>query len=175
MVEEGKLLYACRMKTLTGIVAALLLGGLILGDTVHAQRRGRRPRGPEPNPVLEALKTLTCTFPVYASGAWVGGQPKADVPKDSSTFTLTLSEIDVEGSTALASGLGATTDVTVRLVGSNLHFLDIRPNGALAVTTVFSEVSHDGRLKSAHSRSDYGAGAGSPVVSQYYGDCAITR
>ena len=77
-------------------------------------------------------------------------------------------------------GLGAAAHVTVKLAGSNLHFLDIRSTGALAITTVFSAESHDGRLKAVHSRSEYvgsavrGA-ADPPDVSQYYGDCEVGR
>ncbi len=158
--------------TLTVAVMACVL---VMSTSADAQRRGRRPRGPEASPVLEAVTSLTCTFPASAAGAWVAGKAKAEVPNDTNTFVLTLTEIDSQGGTAMAAGLGATSEVTVRLVGSNLHFLDIRPIGSLAVTTVFSEESHDARLKAVHSRSDYAGGPGAPMVSQYYGDCAILR
>ena len=49
----------------------------------------------------------------------------------------------------------------------NLHVLDVRPDGALTVTTVFAQESREGRLKAVHSRI--------PDSSQYYGDCSFTR
>jgi len=162
-------------------VHKVLVVGLcvVLGTSaVDAQRRGRRPRGPEASPVLEAVTALTCVFPASASGSWTNGQASAAGASPTGTTTMRLSEIDSQGGTAIAEGLGETAEVTVRLVGSNLHFLDIRPSGALAVTTVFSEVSHDGRLKAVQSRSEYGgthggASVASPAASQHYGDCEI--
>ncbi|MEQ1757055.1 MAG: hypothetical protein ABL986_01970 [Vicinamibacterales bacterium] len=154
---------------------------VVLGTSaIDAQRRGRRPRGPEASPVLEAVTALTCVFPASASGSWTNGQPSAAVASPAGATTMRLSEVDAQGGTAIAAGLGETAEVTVRLVGSNLHFLDIRPSGALAVTTVFSEVSHDGRLKAVQSRSEYGGTrgggtAGPPAVSQHYGDCEIGK
>jgi hypothetical protein len=160
------------------------LGGLALelalaGHTVHGQRGGRggRNRVLEPSPVLEAVTSLTCSFPSSTAAIWKNGEPQVVVQKPGDLFTLSIIDIDVQEGTAQAIGLGAPAHITVKLVGANLHFLDIRPTGALAITTVFSEESHDRRLKAVHSRSDYVGsampGSGPPAVSQYYGDCKV--
>jgi hypothetical protein len=95
------------------------------------------------------------------------------VPGAPGVFTLRITDIDSQGGIASVAGLGIPSEAIVRLVGSNLHILDIRTTGALAITTVFADESHDGRLKAVHSRSDYAGGAaGPPEVSQFYGDCA---
>jgi len=161
-----------------GVGVALTLALLAVAGDASAQRgRGRR-RLPQDDARLGAITSLTCTFPVSAAAKWDAGQPQVDVPKGANVFTLTISRIDTQEGTADAVGLGAPTDVTVKLAGSNLHILDIRPNGALAITTVFADESHDGRLKAVHSRSEYpasGPGAGAtPAVSQFYGDCEAT-
>lgn len=158
--------------TLGVLTLGLALGG---GHAAYAQRGGRN-RFPPPSAVLASVTSLKCAFPASATATWESGQPQVKVQNLAGVFTLTIADIDAQEGTARTVGLGAPAEVTVKLAGSNLHILDIRPTGALAITTVFAEESHDGRLKAVHSRSDYvgGAGrgvAGPPSVSQYYGDC----
>jgi hypothetical protein len=87
--------------------------------------------------------------------------------------------IDTQDGTAEIDGGGfrAADNVTVKLVGSTLHFLDIGLNGALGVLTVFAKESHDGRLRAVYSRASYVESAfgesATPAVSQSYGDCEI--
>jgi hypothetical protein len=163
-----------------GVVSALALGlGLgVAVHTAHAQRLGRgRNRVPGDSSILASVTSLTCSFPASAAASWENSEPQI-VVKRTGVFTLTINEIDTQDGTAHVTGLGDPAHVTVKLAGANLHFLDMRLSGALAITTVFAEESHDGRLKAVHSRSDYlgrstqGVG-GPPSVSQYYGDCEI--
>lgn len=166
-----------RLKRLLALaVSAVLLTSA--ATEVSAQRRGRRNRQPAPSSLLESITNATCAFDASVSGTWAAGQARAEVQRRS-VFTVRFSQVDTQEGTANAVGLGEPAEVTVRLVGSNLHLLDIRTNGALAVTTIFAEESHDGRLKAVHSRSEYagvaGRGAPAPEVSQYYGDCEVTR
>jgi hypothetical protein len=164
-----------RPRTLSTLVIVLCLL-VTASQELDAQRRGGRGRRrlPEDDARLKAVKTLMCTFTASTAGTWTAGQPRAQTPAAPGTFTLNISGIDVLEGTAESVGLGAPSDVTVKLVGSNLHVLDIRQNGALAVTTVFADESRDGRFKAVHSRSEFppsGPGASGPEVSQWYGDC----
>ena|SRR5579862_7566610 len=134
---------------------------------VHAQRGGRGGRGGSapPSPVLALVTSLNCVFPASSVATWESGEPKVLVTNASTGLTLIVTNIDAQEGTAQIAGAGAPRDVTVRLLGSNLHILDIRPDGALTITTVFAQESHDGRYKAVHSQV--------PDVSQYYGDCEV--
>lgn len=156
---------------LAAIVTTLAVALTITAELSAQRRGGRRNRAPEPSARLGALTALSCDFPASASGVWTGADPKASVDPPAS-FKIRFSRIDVQEGTADAVGLGEPVEVTVQLVGRNMHLLDIRPNGDLAVTTVFDEEMSGGRLKAVHSRSQYGGAGGSgPVVGQYYGTC----
>lgn len=169
------------MRTMAGpFTVATLLAALIAGTvgttTLDAQRRRRSGADIlRVSPRLSMVTALTCTFPVAAGGAWPDGQPRADVTTVD-TFTLKFFQVDAADATANAVGLGDTSEVIVRLVGDNLHFLDVRQNGAIALTTVFDQETRAGRLKAVLSRSEFfganGAPGQLPQVSQWYGDCA---
>ena len=57
----------------------------------------------------------------------------------------------------------------MKLVGSNLHFLNVGIDGGLIVVTVFAKETHDGRLQAVYSRAAY------PEAAQYMGDCEAAR
>ena len=59
--------------------------------------------------------------------------------------------------------------MNVKLVGSNLHFLDVAIDGGLIVMTVFAKEMHDARLQAVYSRAAY------PEWAQYAGDCEAGR
>lgn len=164
----------CGRLTVAALLVVVLAGSV--GTTpVDAQRRRRGADILRVSPRLSMVTALTCTFPVAAGGAWPDGQPRAEVTKVD-TFTLKFFQVDAADATANAVGLGDTSEVIVRLVGDNLHFLDVRQNGAIALTTVFDQETRDGRLKAVHSRSEFFGSTGvpgqSPQASQWYGDCA---
>jgi hypothetical protein len=84
----------------------------------------------------------------------------------------------LESVKSLTCGFRPADNVTVKLVGGTLHFVDIGLNGTLGVLTVFARESRDGRLQAVYSRASYAESGGfgtpaPPVMSQFYGDCEI--
>jgi hypothetical protein len=58
--------------------------------------------------------------------------------------------------------------------------MDIRPEGSLTITTVFSQESRNRKLKAVYTRTDYlpismPGFASQPEVSQQYGECEAGR
>jgi hypothetical protein len=122
-----------------------------------AQRSGserRRSLIPETSPALQSLKRLRCSFPDKF------GDP-----------VVWFDKIDTDDGTAEVGGFFRRRDqnVNVKLVGSNLHFLDVALDGGLTVVTVFAKETHDGRLRAVYSR------AANPDAAQYTGDCEASR
>jgi hypothetical protein len=122
-----------------------------------AQRSGgerRRSRIPATSEVLQSLKGLKCSFPNKL------GDP-----------VVSFDKIDTDEGTAEISGFFRRRgeNVNVKLVGSNLHFLNIALDGGLTVITVFPKETHDGRLQAVYSRAAY------PDAAQYVGDCEPSR
>ena len=141
-----------RNSALVALVAAALM---VAGFSIRAQRRGERGRNriPETSQLLQSIKHLKCVFP---------GKPV--------DATMTIENIDADEGTAEFAGFFRRGDaVNVKLVGSNLHFLDVGIDGALTVVTVFAKETHDGRLQAVYSRAAY------PDAAQYIGDCEATR
>jgi hypothetical protein len=157
-------------------VVALSLG---LGASVLRGQRERRNRIPVTSAVLESLKSLRCSFATSASATWEGSEPRAQAKTLPAAAVLKVLAIDTQEGTAEIDGGGfrAADNVTVKLVGGTLHFVDIGLNGTLGVLTVFARESHDGRLQAVYSRASYverGFGAPEPpVMAQFYGDCEI--
>jgi hypothetical protein len=169
-----------RMRTsvvVRGVVVVVL--SLVVGSSVLRGQRERRNRIPVTSKVLESLKSFRCSFATSASATWEGGEPQAQAKKLPAAAALRVLNIDTQEGTAEIDGGGfrAADNVTVKLVGGTLHFVDIGLNGTLGVLTVFAKESHDGRLQAVYSRASYvesGFGAPEPpVMSQFYGDCEI--
>lgn len=142
---------------------------------LDAQRRGRN-RQPQPSARLQAVTALDCRFPTSARGGWDADKVAASID-ERAVAAIKFTHINVGEGTAEVSGLGQPAEVTARLVGNNLHLLDIRTNGDLAVTTVFPDETTEGRLKAVQSRSQYNTAAGGttgPAATQFYGDCAAS-
>jgi hypothetical protein len=149
---------------------------LALADVLVAS--GQQRVAP-PNP-LNFVKSLKCTFMTSASAKWMDGEPQVAVRKSTGVLSLTIQDIDPAEGSATISGAGGTAFVTVKLTGSNLHFIDMRAGGAVTLTTVFSQESKDKRLKAVHTRTDYlqmslPGFLSEPEVAQYYGDCEIVQ
>jgi hypothetical protein len=143
-------------------------------DAVHSlsPQRGRDGRGRRRRPVpvsalLESVTSLACAFPASSIATWKDGEPQVLVNNLAAGLILTITHIDTQEGTARVAETGMTRDASVKLAGSSLHLLDVRPDGILTVTTVLDQESRGGRLKAVHSRI--------PDASQYYGDCAFTR
>jgi hypothetical protein len=141
-----------RNSAVVALVAAVLMAA---GFSVRAQFGGRRGRNrvPQTSELLQSVKRLKCSFPM-----------KADDP------IVSIDRIDAEEGTAQVAGfLRRDEDVTVKLVGSNMHFFNVGIDGGLSIVTVFAKETHDGRLQAVYSRAAY------PEAAQYMGDCEATR
>jgi hypothetical protein len=137
------------------VIGLTLVVAVGFGFTLRAQRRGGRGRNrvPETSQMLHSLKRLKCTFPMKA------GDPVVSVDK-----------IDLEEGTAEVVGFfQRDEDITVKLVGANLHFFSVAIDGGLTIVTVFAKETHDGRLQAVYSRAAY------PDAVQFTGDCEPTR
>jgi hypothetical protein len=97
-------------------------------------------------------------------------------------LTFKIDEINIEDGSArfiaAAPGPHPEEEIIVRLSGSNLHFMDIRPDGELNVTTVFAKASRSPRLRAVYTHTAYVQFAlpndlAEPEVSQRYGECEI--
>jgi len=140
---------------IAGLVSVTVAVVMILGFMARAQRRERgRNLIPENNQLLQSLKHLKCNFP---------GKPLDPF--------VTIDKIDTEDGTAEFDTFfrRGETGVNVKLVGSNLHFLNVGIDGGLIVVTVFAKETHDRRLQAVYSRAAY------PEAAQYTGDCEATR
>ena len=154
----------------TGFVVAAVLANILVAS---AQQRGAAP-----NP-LNSVKGLKCSFLTSASAKWQDGEPQVQIRKSSGVLTITIQDIDPAEGSATILGAGGASFVTVKLTGSNMHFIDMRAGGAVTLTTVFSQESKDKKLKAVHTRTDYlqmslPGFVSEPEVAQYYGDCEIT-
>ena len=141
-----------RASALLALIAAF---AMVVGFSVRAQRRGERGRNriPQTSELLQSLKHLKCVFP---------GKPLDPI--------VTIDKIDTDEGTAEFVGFFRRGDnVNVKLVGSNLHFLDVGIDGGLVVVTVFAKETHDGRLQAVYSHAAY------PEAAQYTGDCEPQR
>jgi hypothetical protein len=122
---------------------------------------------------LATVKGLRCTFKQVAVGGWnKDGAVNAAVTP--STLVLRLESIDVDsGSAQLRTG-SMTSELTVKLSGGYLHFMQSFRSGPLYTTTVFDNPVAGAAFKAVHSRHEYYA---TPVPGstsspeQYYGEC----
>jgi hypothetical protein len=169
-------------QTRTAVVlraAAVVALSLVVGNSVVGGQRERRNRIPATSRVLDSAKRLTCSFPAASSATWEGREPQAQTRKLPTAAVLTVFNIDTQDGSAEISGGGfrGADNVTVKLAGATLHFLDIGLDGAISVLTVFAKESHDGRLQAVYSRAAYvenTRGASEPPsMSQFYGDCEV--
>jgi hypothetical protein len=143
------------MRTrVAGLVSLTVALAMIFGFIARAQRRGQRNLIPETSQLLQSLKHLKCVF---------SGKPLDPF--------VTIDKIDTDDGTAEFDTFfrRGETGVNVKLVGSNLHFLNVGIDGGLIVVTVFAKETHDGRLQAVYSRAAY------PEAAQYVGDCEAGR
>ncbi len=122
---------------------------------------------------LATVKGLRCTFKQAAVGAWnMDGAVNAAVKP--SRLVLRLESIDIDsGSAQLRTG-SMTNELTVKLSGTYLHFMQSFRSGPLYTTTVFDNAVAGTTFKAVHSRHEYYT---TPVPGstsspeQYYGEC----
>jgi hypothetical protein len=109
-----------------------------------------------PNPSsarLAKVTTLTCVFPMMATGTWKAGVPEPSTK--SSTLSVAFNAIDTQDGTAEAVGDAGRAHITVRLVGAYLHLMQMDPYGAMYVTTVMDTETRGGKLQAVHTRHEY--------------------
>jgi hypothetical protein len=123
---------------------------------------------------LAGVKKVACVFALYATGTWNNGEPRAEVKPAS--LSVSFDEIDIESGTARITGAFGPMHIIAKLSMWNLHFLDIRSEGSLYVTTVFDKESRNGKLKAVHTRHEYTDVAVPGFTAkpeQYYGECEV--
>lgn len=128
-----------------------------------------------PSARLAKAATLKCTFSVMTTGNWKSGA--ADAAVKSAKLAVGFNAVDVQDGTAEAVGDSGKSHITVRLLGSYLHLMQLDPYGALYVTTVFDTETRAGRLQAAHSRHEYTPVSLPGLTSrpeQYIGECEVT-
>ena len=128
----------------------------------------------EKNP-LALVKSLKCTFPVYAVGSWKNGAAQAQI-KQAEQFSLSIDEIDTDSGSGRVNGTSGPVEVTALLTVSSLHFMERSVTGTLNITTVFVSEAGAKKFRAVHSRHDYlpmsiPGFVSEPTVSQNYGTC----
>ncbi len=149
-------------------VAALLTLTVLSAAPLVAQT----PNAPSTR--LAHVASVTCSFPVLTTGTWTGGAPEAAIK--TATLSVGFNAVDAQEGTAEAVGDAGKYHITVRLLGSYLHFMQLDPYGALYITTVFDKETRGGRLQAVHTRHEYTPVSLPGLTSrpeQYFGDCAV--
>ena len=150
-----------RFGTLVAVLA------LLSAQTTAAQSTDKNP--------LALIKSLKCTFPVYAVGSWKNGEPAAQI-RQAAQFSLTIDEIDTDSGSGRVTGTAGPVEVTALLTVSSLHFMERSVTGTLNITTVFVSEGGAKKFRAVHSRHDYlpmsiPGFQSEPTVSQNYGMC----
>jgi hypothetical protein len=127
-----------------------------------------------PSARLSKITKLSCSFPTMATGTWKAGVPEASTKP--AKQSVAFNAVDAQDGTAEAVGDSGKSHITVRLVGSYLHLMQIDPYGALYVTTIMDTETRTGRLQAVHTRHEYTPVSLPGLTSrpeQYYGECTI--
>jgi hypothetical protein len=155
------------MSIKRSIPAMVVILALLAGPrTLNAQGSVRKR--------LEAAKSLSCIFPIYATGTWVNDGPRAEVKV--SKLSLRVEAIDTQDGTAQVVGMLGPSYAVARLTEGTLHLMTIDNAGPLYVTTVFDKEMPSGRLKAVHTRHEYTEVSLPGFTSrpeQYYGECEV--
>ena len=151
--------------TLRVTMAAVLLSASPFGREAAAQGR------------TATARSIRCTFSINATGAWKKDATAEAVVKPA-TLVLLFDSINIDEGTARLRSGSVGAEITVRLSGGYLHFVQAFRTGALYTTTVFDKAASGGRLKAVHSRHEYFdvplAGATSSP-EQCYGECEVVK
>jgi hypothetical protein len=130
----------------------------------------------EPGEKLAAASAVNCTFTTMTTGTWTGGVAAAEITP--SKLSIGFDQIDADQGTARVIGAFGPSDIIVRLSLGALHFVQAFREGPLYATTIFPQVSRDGKLMAVHTRHEYTEVRLPGFTSrpeQYYGECAIVR
>ena len=150
--------------------------GRVLGTaTILFLGAGAIPAQPS-REVLASVKSLTCTFPVLATGTWKNGEAQAEVK--SSPLSLRFDDVNTDEGSARVLGNFGPSDIIVRLSTGTLHFVQIFSAGPLYTTTVFPKETRGGKFQAVHTRHEYTEVSLPGFTSrpeQYYGECAVQQ
>ena len=151
------------------LLTLLLLPALMacLPGTADAQVAALQKR-------LAATKSLTCTFPVLATGTWKAGEPSAGVT--TATLKVSFTNVNVEDGTADSEGAFGGSFIVVRHSTDYLHLMQMHGSGPLYTTTIVARETRDGRLMAVHTRHEYTDVRLPGFTSRpemYLGDCAL--
>jgi hypothetical protein len=130
----------------------------------------------EPADKLLAAQAVTCTFTTMATGTWNSGVAAAEIK--ASKFSMGFDQIDADQGTARVIGAFGPSDIIVRFSIGALHFVQAFREGPLYATTIFPQISKDGKFKAVHTRHEYTEVRLPGFTSrpeQYYGECEIVR
>ena len=125
-----------------------------------------------PSARLAKITTLKCTFSTMTVGDWKAGEAVGTIKP--AKLSIAFNSVDAQDGTADAVGDSGKSHITVRLLGSYLHFMQLDPYGALYLTTVFDKETRPGKLQAAHSRHEYTLVSLPGLTSrpeQYVGEC----
>lgn len=91
-------------------------------------------------------------------------------------LTFQLREVNPDEGSARFVDATVNVPIVSRVSRSNLYFIDIRPDGTFATTTVFEKQFDEKKLRAVHSRTHYYRYVGQdfvsvPEVEQYFGFC----
>jgi hypothetical protein len=115
---------------------------------------------------LRAARSLKCSFPLDASAAWDGDEPK--VKSATQEFGFHIDGIDPDKRTARLIGNAGANDVLAVYGPDSISFVEVVPLGAVNLTTVHAWRDKGGHFKAVHSRH---TAIGGPSPSQNYGHC----
>ena len=124
---------------------------------------------------LAGVTRLDCLFTASASATWVAGEPRVEVARGMA-FRFQIEDIDTNAGSAVVRLGAASTAIVARAAGPNVHFIDHRSEGSMAMTTVLAGGGRATMFRAIHSRTDYraydGPGFASvPQAEQLYGYC----
>ena len=122
---------------------------------------------------LAAVTALRCTFTHTAVGTWQK-DGAANGAVASSMLVLRFEDIDADSGTGQLRTGSMRSELTVKLSGGYLHFMQSFRTGPLYTTTVFESTAGGTTFKAVHSRHEYftvplPGSTSSP--EQYYGAC----
>ena len=130
----------------------------------------------QPQGVLASVKSVTCSFPVSATGTWNNGEPRAEVK--SATLSLRFDSINTDDGTARMIGNYGAADIIVRLTNRTLHLVQMFLDGPLYTTTIFPKETRGNKLQAVHTRHEYTEVSLPGFTSrpeQYYGECEVQQ
>jgi hypothetical protein len=151
---------------MTGRAAVLTLALAAAAAPLAAQRK-TDPGGP-----FASAKSLSCTFPTYATADVT--KPNPQVTTNTQQFAFRIDAIDYRKRNAQIVGEGGTSLAAIVLTQTGLNVIEQTPLGNFTLTTVFTAGGDGQRFPAVHSRH-LGDLKDAPRTSQSYGSCELPQ